>query len=117
MALVLCTGSDATLMATRKMILERAGHKVVLARSLKEIEQACETTDFDIVVIGQAIIPPEKQRIAELVRRACRDAKILELHRPGYQTRAVHDADDWLEVPSDVPEELASRVSALADDD
>jgi DNA-binding response OmpR family regulator len=114
MALVLCTGTDETLMQTRRMILERAGHKVVLAHTLKEVEQACEKTNFDVVVIGQAIIVPEKQRIAELVRRACRDAKILELHRPGYQTRAVHDADDWLEVPIAVPAELATRVSALA---
>lgn len=117
MALVLCTGSDPTLMQTRKMILERAGHQVFLANNLKAVEQACDEAEFDVVIVGQAMAAPEKRRIAELVRKCCRFAKILELHRPGYETRALTDADDWLEVPSDVPEELAIRVSALAEKD
>jgi len=96
-ALVLCTGSDETLMQTRKLILERAGHQVVLAKSLVAVEKACAENDFHVVVLGQALVAPEKRRIADLVRRVCRSAKILELHLPGLTFKAVPDADDWLQ--------------------
>jgi len=113
-ALVLCTGSDESLMRTRKLILERAGHQVVLAKGLPAIEQACAENEFHVVVIGQALVAPEKRRIADLVRHVCRTAKILELHTPAHSSKAVPDADDWLEVPAQVPAELATRVTALA---
>jgi len=113
-ALVLCTGSDESLMQTGKLLLERAGHQVVLAKSLAEIEQTCTENDFQVIVLGQALIAPEKRRIADLVRRVCRSAKILELHLPGLTFKAVPDADDWLEVPAQVPQELPERVTALA---
>jgi len=113
-ALVLCTGSDETLMQTRKLILERAGHQVVLASNLMAVQQMCAENDFQVVVLGQALVAPEKRRIADLVRRVCGTAKILELHTPGQASKAVPDADDWLEVPAQVPQELATRVTALA---
>jgi hypothetical protein len=53
-----------------------------------------------------------KQRIALLIRQHCPAAKILELH-PRYAGKAVKDADSWLEVPIDVPSELADRVNEL----
>jgi len=114
MALVLCTGSDETLLRTRKLILECAGHQVVLAKNPAAIEQACARNDFHVVVLGQTLVGPEKRRIAAFARRACRSAKILELHMPGQAFKAVPDADDWLEVPAQVPQELAARVTALA---
>ncbi len=115
MALVLCTGTDDGLMQTRKLILERAGHQVVPATDLKTVERACEQTDFDVVVLGQTVSSWEKRRITELARQRCRDAKILELHRPGYASKHVLDADDWLEVPAEIPDDLAKRVAALVE--
>jgi hypothetical protein len=113
MALVLCTGSDEALMQTRKLILEKAGHKVILAKGLPAIEQACAENEFNVVILGQTMVAPEKRRIADLVRRASRSAKILELHKP-LTSKAVPDADDWLEVPAEVPQDLATRVTVLA---
>ena len=40
MALVLCTGSDPAVMATRKLILEQAGHTVVLASNDRQVEKS-----------------------------------------------------------------------------
>jgi hypothetical protein len=40
-ALVLCTGIDPVLMETRKLILERSGHKVMSATAEPELENAC----------------------------------------------------------------------------
>lgn len=113
MALVLCTGMNPGLMETRKIILQRAGHHVIMADDERELTAACEANDFDVAVIGQTISPKVKRAVASLIRRSCPSAKILELYPP-YQGKAVQDADSWLEVPADVPDELAERVNDLA---
>ncbi len=114
MALVLCIGTDVGLMQTRKLILERAGHQVISARDLKTVKQVCRQAELDVVILSQTVNAPEKCRIAELVRQRYRDTQILELHRPGSASKDVPDADDWLEVPAEIPEDLAKHVAALA---
>ena len=113
MALVLCTGIDPALMATRKLILERAGHSVVPAMSDKEAEAACEQHAFDVAILGQTVTPRLKQDLASKVRSYCPGVKILELYLP-HLGRQLADADSWLEVPAAVPEKLAETVTELA---
>ena len=55
MARVVCTGIDLQLMKTRKMILERAGHVVMIAINEPELLAACENHDVDVAVIGRAL--------------------------------------------------------------
>lgn len=113
MALVLCTGVDPLLITTRKLILENAGHNVVTATDESSVRAACKLQAFDVAVIGQAGSVKAKQQIMTLIRRHCPSAKVLELYR--FSTgRVLEDADSWLEVPADVPQELAERVTALA---
>ena len=113
MALVLCTGVHRNLVETRKLLLEDAGHTVITALTEPAVEHACEEHSFDVAVIGQAITPKEKARFLAIVRRYCPSAKVLELY-PSYLGRTLEAADDWLQVPLDVPPELADRVTALA---
>src|SRR4051812_45126964 len=112
MAVVLCVGKDDVLLTTRRMILERAGHKVLQAKTLSEIRDAVAKGPVDVAVIGQGLAPVERVQMGELVRRECPGCKLLELYIPS-QGKAVKNADDWMEVPSDAPPELAQRVSAL----
>ena len=113
MALVLCTGVDPALMRTRQLILQKAGHNVITARDTVEIMQVCKQHKFDVAVIGQAITSKVKQHIMSVVRECNPTAKVLELYR--FSTgKVLEDADAWLEVPADVPQELAERVTALA---
>jgi CheY-like chemotaxis protein len=112
MALVLCTGVDPVLMMTRKLVLESVGHTVVPASDEREIKAACSKQEFDVAIIGQTISRKVKTRVLELVREHCPDARILELTLP-YASKALEDADAWLEMPSD-PEELADAVNSLA---
>jgi DNA-binding response OmpR family regulator len=112
-ALVLCIAAQSALAETRRLILTAAGHRVVSAMSIPEVEQAGANNDFDVAVIGQGIPAKEKLRIIELVRRACPTSKILELHTTP-SGRTLPDADDWLPVPAEVPSDLAERVTALA---
>jgi CheY-like chemotaxis protein len=113
MALVLCTGVDQSLLQTRKLILEKAGHTVVTATDERDVISACQKNEFDVAVIGQTVSVKIKPKIAEIVRQHCPKAKVLELYQ-SHAGKALDDADSWLLVPSDVPAELADRVSELA---
>lgn len=113
MALVLCTGIDPGLLETRRIILERAGHTVIMATDERQLTAACEINRFDVAVIGQTVSPRMKRTVASLIRKCCPSAKILELY-PQYQGKAVEDADSWLPVPAEIPPELAERVGELA---
>ncbi len=113
MAYVLCTGNDDSLLATRRLVLERAGHTVVTTSSEREVIAACKAQQFDVAVIGQSVSGKEKMRIAGLVRQYCKKVKILELV-PLHEHKAVQDADAWLDVPTDLPPHFAESVSALA---
>ena len=113
MAHVLCTGADRTLLHTRKLILEHAGHTVFSASSEPEVREACARYNIDLAVIGQSVSAPQKQRIFALVREVCPSAKVLELLSP-YGTKALQDADDWLEAPMEVPHEFVEKVERLA---
>jgi CheY-like chemotaxis protein len=113
MALVLCTGVDETLLQTRRLILERAGHQVIPATDEKALLAACEKHSFDVAVIGQAISPKMKRRVGRLVRELCPATRILELYAP-HEGKVLDDADASLLVPADVPNVLADRVEDLA---
>lgn len=113
MALVLCTGVDPVLIETRRLILEQAGHEVVTASEESSVMTACQEHRFEVAVIGQAVSAKAKRQMLELIRKHCPSAKILELYR--FSTgRILENADSWLEVPAEVPQELAERVTTLA---
>jgi len=111
-ALVLCTGVEPVLMATRKLVLEQAGHTVITATGERNLAFACEHYDFDVAVIGQVMPPRIKRELASIIRKQRPSAKILELC-PLYEDKVLDDADSWLDVPTDVPRELAERVAEL----
>lgn len=113
MALVLCTGADLGLMRTRQLILEHAGHQVVLALEKSSLVSACQRQRFDVAVIGQTVSNAHKREVMSLIRKHCPSVKVLELYR-GPMGRVLEDADSWLEVPADVPKELADCVTSLA---
>lgn len=115
MALVLCTGVDPVLLQTRKLILEQAGHTVITTKNQQELTAACDNHQFDVAVIGQTLSSNMKRIIAALVRKQCPSAKILELHGP-WESKAIADADSWLETPSDIPRDLSHRVTELAEE-
>lgn len=113
MALVLCTGVDPSVVHTRHLILERAGHVVISALDEPSLIAACEHNKFEVAVVGQSVSAKSKRRIARLVRENCPDAKLLELYNLS-TGKVLEDADAWLEVLADVPQELAVQVKTLA---
>jgi len=61
--------------------LEGAGHKVRCAASLKEVEQACQSGSFDLILIADALEPKIKKAISLTVRHFFPEAPILQLGR------------------------------------
>jgi DNA-binding response OmpR family regulator len=112
LAVVLCTGVDPGLTEKRRQLLEDAGHNVSVAMDFGTVERVCSDRHFDVVVLGQGLIAPEKRRVAQFIRTNCNSTKILELHV--LDSRAVADADDWLAVPAQLPSDFPKRVAALA---
>lgn len=113
MALVVCTGHDSVLMLTRKLILEDAGHIVIATTDERELATACKQHRFDVAVIGQAISRKTKKALFSVIREHCPSVKVLELYSAS-DGKALEQADSWLQVPADVPDELAERVTELA---
>jgi CheY-like chemotaxis protein len=93
-------------------MLENAGHTVVSVSDEHEIKTVCTNQKFDVAVIAQNMPPKMKARVAEIVREHCPSARILELCPP-YASKALKDADAWLEMPGD-PQELVNAVNSLA---
>ena len=84
--------------------LERAGYRVTAAGSLKEVEQACHTHYFDMVLVGDAVDPKMKKAIALAVRHFLPEAPILQIGR----TRPDIDGDCF--VTSDSREDVLRSV-------
>lgn len=113
-ARVLCTGFDRPLLQTRRMLLEQAGHRVITATTEDDVRHACAEQGFEVAVIGQSVVAPEKVRILRLVRELCPEVKVLELYQP-HVGKLLGDADAWLEVPAAIPRDFVQRVTELAE--
>jgi hypothetical protein len=113
MAVVLCTGVDKMLLQTRQLLLEKAGHTVVVVMDENTLFDVCQKHSFDVAVIGQTVTSKMKSRIAMLIRERCPYVKLLELYPP-YIGKVLDDADAWLAVPAETPNELADYVADLA---
>ena len=61
--------------------LERAGYRVRTAGSLKEVDQACHSQPFDIVLIADSVEPRMKKAIGHTVRHHLPEAPILQMGR------------------------------------
>jgi hypothetical protein len=56
---------------------------VVPALDLRALAAACETREFDLVILGQALPKDEKRRVMKTVRQLCGGVPMLELHPHG----------------------------------
>ena len=61
--------------------LERAGYRVKTACSLKDVDQACHSQIFDVVLIADTVEPRMKKAIGLTVRHHLPEAPILQMGR------------------------------------
>ncbi|HEX3585210.1 MAG TPA: hypothetical protein VH024_04405 [Candidatus Angelobacter sp.] len=77
---ILVVSHDPVLADIRKTVLERAGFKVIPAKSDSEIGDICKKKKPRLVVIGYSLTPAAKRRAWDEARKKCK-VPILELHR------------------------------------
>lgn len=61
--------------------LEQAGYRVRPARSLKEVEQACHSERFDLILVADALEPKVKKALGMTIRHFHPEASILQIGR------------------------------------
>jgi len=107
---IICIANPDAVMETRRLILQRAGHEIHAVHNLKEMERACQTQQYDLAILADALPDMEKMRIADVIRKACPALRVLELHTGLVPT--VSDADAQLQVSASRPEGLVEAVAA-----
>ena len=111
MAHILCVGLNDAVMATRKAILERAGHTVSQAMDIRRILTVCESHPIRVAVLGSSLGANEKMRVSDAVHKECKAAKILELHTG--VAPELPSAHGHLRMTETQPEGLIEAVNAL----
>ena len=82
MARILSISYDRTLLHTRQLLLEEAGHVVVSAEGAEAALRACdERRGFDLIVLGHSIPVSEKVQMIDYCVARC-TCPVLALKRP-----------------------------------
>jgi DNA-binding NtrC family response regulator len=79
---ILSVSYDASLLATRRMLLEQRGLNVTSALGYTQAIAHCNTPDFDLFILGHSIPLADKEELIRTFRRHC-PAPILSLERHG----------------------------------
>ena len=111
-SLLLVLATDAAL-RLREQWLRRAGYRVSAACSLKEVEQACHSGKFDMILVGDGVEPKMKKAIGLTVRHYFPNTPILQIGR------IRPDIDGTCFVTADSQEHVLRSVSRILrrDDD
>src|SRR5579859_143798 len=104
---ILSVSYDASLLATRRMLLEQRGFKVTSALGFTHAMKHCNAPDFDLFVLGHSIAISDKRELIKTFRRSCA-APILSLERHGEEKVPC----DFHASP-DEPEEFLTTVERI----
>jgi len=107
MANILSVSYDETLLRTRELLLESAGHSVTSAFGHHEAMEACKPGDFQLVIIGHSIPKKDKLDIIERFRQTNPDATVIALIRAG--EGRLSEVDHYVS-PGD-PEDLLRSIA------
>lgn len=104
---ILSVSYDVNLLATRRMLLEMAGYTVTSALGFTESLEHCNSSGFDLFILGHSIPTKDKQELIRTFRKSC-PAPILSLERVG----ELRVESDFHASPDD-PEKLLKTVGNI----
>jgi DNA-binding response OmpR family regulator len=107
MARILSISYDETLLRTRQLLLETAGHEVSSAFGYKEALDSSATAVYDVAIIGHSIPKKDKLGIIQTYRGGNPDGIVIALTRAG-EVR-LREVDHYIN-PGD-PEELLRALA------
>ena len=105
---ILSISDNDALRVTRHMMLQNRSFEVASVANVRETRNALKSGDFDLVILCVSIDPDEKRAMANLARKLCEKAKILELCRISPE---VPEAEHHLFNPE--PEDLDRTVGRI----
>ena len=111
MARILSITYDETLLRTRAMILESAGHHVTSALGLTDAREACKTAGIQLFILGHSIPEGDKRELVACFRASNPKAKVIALTRAGEPR--LKEVDAYVN-PGD-PEELLHAIRRILD--
>lgn len=109
-SLLLVMATDAAV-GPRLEWLRSAGYQVSPACSLKDVEQACNSGKFDIVLVADAVEPKMKKAIGITVRQHFPEAPILQMGNNN------PDIDGTCFVTGDSQEDILRSVTKILSHD
>jgi hypothetical protein len=112
MSTILCAGLYETLLETRRLILEFAGHTVVTAQNSPQIITACQNYAFAFAIVGQSGDASKDREWTAVIRTYSPETKILEIFLPNFGPN-VPNVDAWHQGPED-PRTLVATIAALS---
>lgn len=112
MARILSVSYDASLLTTRRMILESKGHHVVSALGFTEALNCCQNArQYDLVILGHSIPHTDKQVLIATFRANC-PAPVVALKRA--DEGPVNGADYETEPEPQMVVDLVEQISGKA---
>jgi DNA-binding NtrC family response regulator len=105
---ILSIADNDALRVTRHMMLQNRSFEVASAANLRETRNALKSGDFDLVILCLSVDGDEKREMANLARKLCERAQILEVCRISPE---VPDAEHHLYSPE--PADLDQTVGRI----
>ena len=77
--LVLCVGADRSHWRIRKLVIEMAGAKAILAEGYEDAYRRAASQDFDAAIIGNDLSPEDTALIRSRIITSQKNIPILDL--------------------------------------
>ena len=79
---ILSISYDESLLATRQLILTRAGYDVKSALGFVQAQEVCRDGSFDLIILGHSIPRRDKSAVVSLIKSSCGSTTVLSLVKP-----------------------------------
>jgi len=107
-AQIISVSYDETLLRTRQLLLEAAGHKVTSALGFHEAHERCAHS-FDLAIIGHSIPKKDKLDMVACFRQANPNGIVIALTRAGEER--LKEVDHYIN-PGE-PEDLLRAIERI----
>lgn len=104
---ILSVSYDDALLATRKMLLEQRGYDVTSALGFAKAVEHCQSSRFDLFILGHSIPDKAKMYLIKTFRENC-PAPVISLERIGENQvpcdfhASPDDPEEFLKVVDDI---------------
>jgi DNA-binding NtrC family response regulator len=100
--------NDASVLAARAKIFEKAGYTVVTATGRAGVQQALQNGTYDVVVLGHTLTKDDRHHLPYMAKKLGRETQVLVLHASG-----KHPAVDIAMDSRDGEREVLAALSSL----